>query len=187
MSIPPFDHNNVLPPYFGEETNRNTWSPYHCTIFDFCQRFNTSATRSELLLKLIDFRLGIVKNGLQNGFQWIGGSFVTNKEAIDTRAPNPSDIDLVTLFYGTDETFFNTFDLVFPSFADAALAKNKFNLDHYFIPIDYLGTDAIDDILYWVQFFTTSKLGVRKGIIKLELNTPELDIKAKEYISSSKL
>jgi len=125
MSIPPFDHNNVLPPYFGEETNRNTWSPYHCTIFDFCQRFNTSATRSELLLKLIDFRLGIVKNGLQNGFQWIGGSFVTNKEAIDTRAPNPSDIDLVTLFYGTDETFFNTFDLVFPSFADAALAKKS--------------------------------------------------------------
>jgi hypothetical protein len=187
MSIPPFDHNNVLPAHNGEQTSKIAWSPYPCTILEFCQRFNTSPLRQKLLLKLIDFRLGIDKNGLRSGFQWIGGSFVTNKEDIDANNPNPGDIDLITLFYGKDNTFFNNFDLAFPSFADAKLARDLFHLDHYIVPIEYLGIDAIDDLTYWLQLFTTSKSGVRKGIVKIELNTPDLDLIAKEFILSTKV
>ena len=41
--IPPFDHNNVLPPYVGSTpTSMASQSPYKCEILEFCQHFATS-------------------------------------------------------------------------------------------------------------------------------------------------
>ena len=49
--IPPFDHNNVLPPYVegGNPAEPSDQSPYKSDILEFCKRFATSSARIIIL------------------------------------------------------------------------------------------------------------------------------------------
>lgn len=75
--IPPFNHNNVLPPYYGVNPgNLDEQSPYKCTIMEFCQRFAISNKRKKILRGFIQFRLKCNAMGITERFQWIDGSFI---------------------------------------------------------------------------------------------------------------
>ena len=181
--IPPFDRNNVLPPYYnGPSFDINAQSPYTCDILEICQRFGINDARRTILKGFIQFRLECVALGI-TGFQWIDGSFVENIEAIESR--NPRDIDVITFFCVKDATEESRILAAFPEFADAKLSKVKFSVDHY--PVLF-NTDPYRTMMstkYWTMLFSHNRRGVWKGMLQLPIyDTDDKDKEALNYLIS---
>lgn len=72
----------------------------------------------------------------------------------------------------------------FPEFANSALSKSKFLLDHY--PVDYSHSPCvtIEQTRYWIQLFSHNRTGVWKGMLRLSINTPTEDERALAYLNS---
>ncbi|MBV6878633.1 hypothetical protein NG800_001970 [Epilithonimonas ginsengisoli] len=182
--IPNFDHNNVTPPHIGNPTDRSQLSPYLSNSLEFVQQFATSPQRIEILEGLLKFRKKLNEVGIIEGFQWLDGSFTENIEISEERAPR--DLDIVTLFNPNilapeqiDEIQNNFID-----FSDFNTSKINYKLDHY--PFNYAMNPlfTIEYTRYWIQLFSHNRLGIWKGIIRLELNTPEIDDSAFEYLNN---
>jgi Family of unknown function (DUF6932) len=184
-SIPQFNHNNVLPPHLGDPVDHGKLSPYPCTILELCKKFSTSKERIYLLKGLLNFRQRMTELNIINGFQWIDGSFVENIEISEKRPPN--DIDIITLFGGLSTDDFELIEKDFPEFYNSDLSKEMFGLDHY--PFDYCFSPeiCITYTSYWIQLFTHNRLGNWKGMLKLEINTPDVDREAKEFLNRLEL
>ena len=179
MPIPDFDHNNVIPPFIGNDaTEYGENSPYLCTSLELCERFATSEDRKQILLGFINFRLALRNFGFTNGFQILDGSFLENIETSEQRSPK--DLDLLTIYWGYDISFQQNINNNFPAFFNPEMAKQDYLLDHYFL--DMYIPSAIDQIFYWNQLFSHNRNLVWKGMLKIIVNTPEDDIKALNYL-----
>jgi hypothetical protein len=183
--IPAFDHNHVIPPHLGDPTIGNHLSPYQCTTLELCKRFATSNERIEILKGLLTFRQKIKNEGIIIGFQWLDGSFIENIEVSEKRAPR--DLDLVTFFGGftIDEQY--EWLKTFPEFIDNQLSKKHYKLDHYFVDYYYNPDVTVELSRYWIQLFTHNRTGVWKGILRLDLNTAEIDNEAINFLDQVKL
>jgi len=188
-TIPPFDHNHVLPPHKGSPAIQGDISPYKSTIMTFCQRFATSAERIVILKNFVSFRLRMIDFGVTDGFQWIDGSFSENIEISEERAPN--DIDVVTFFKGISIATQMSFISNFIEFFDPAASKSTYKIDHY--PVDFEfnsmemdnGLRIIEATKYWIQLFCHNRKGVWKGMIQLPLpNDKNEEQRALEYLNS---
>ena len=180
--IPPFDHNLVLPPHLGDPTNMQHLSPYYCTSLELARRFSFNPIRIQLLKNLFIFRQGLRNAGLQgNCFQWIDGSFVENKEQICNESPG--DIDVVTFYHGYDNVMAAQIVQNFPAFNDRAVARDTFLLDHFPVNLQRGPLFAYTYVKYWTMLFNHSRLGVWKGILLLEVNTPADDEEALVYLN----
>src|SRR5437870_989332 len=98
MPVPDFDHNAVLPPHLGDPRQRTQLSPYPVGSEEVCQKLATSDDRREILRGWLRFRQTIRALGVQEGFQWLDGSFLEDVELAEGRAPR--DLDVIT-FYRT--------------------------------------------------------------------------------------
>lgn len=178
--IPAFDHNLVLPPHLGDPTSLVQLSPYPCTTLDLCQRFGTTAERREILGKFLDFRDRLRMEGLTNGFQWLDGSFLEDVEAREGRAPR--DLDVVTVYSGYDLPFQSRLFTNFPEVANPALSKANYSLDHYPFDAGYDPGATVEFTRYWILLFSHNRLGVWKGMLKIDLNTPGDDADARQEL-----
>ncbi|KAF2512823.1 hypothetical protein EYY60_06865 [Flavobacterium zhairuonense] len=178
--IPKFDHNFVIPPHLGNPTSKEHLSPYCCTTLELCQTFVTSQNRIEILKGLLSFRKKMNDFGITQGFQWLDGSFTEDVENRENRPPN--DLDLVTFFGGISIEHQEIILKEFIEFGDSQTAKLNYKLDHY--PVDYCYSPDVTVELtrYWIQLFTHNRLGIWKGILRLELNTPHIDEESYEYL-----
>ncbi len=176
--IPPFDHNLVLPPHLGSPTLASELSPYPCSTVDLCRRFGFSPERRAILAGFLDFRENLHAGGLLTGFQWLDGSFLEDIETRETRPPN--DLDVVTVYWGFDAT---PLAAEFPEFANPPLAKANFHLDHYPFDAGYSPELTIEMTRYWISLFSHNRLGVWKGMLRIELNTPSEDAAARLELS----
>lgn len=160
-------------------------SPYSCNSLELCQKFATTKERVEILQGLIAFRYKMTINGITEGFQWLDGSFIENIEITEKRPPR--DLDLVTFFGGLsiDEQVAKKGDFI--EFFNPTIAKNNYKLDHY--PVDYCFRPdvTVEMTRYWIQLFTHNRLGVWKGILRLELNTTDIDKEASDFLNAIKL
>src|SRR6266446_5784608 len=167
--IPLFDHNLVLPPHLGDPVDRGQLSPYPCTTLDLWQRFATTPERRVILGKFLEFRDRLRGEGLTNGFQWLDGSFLEDVETRESRPPQ--DLDVVTVYWGYDDAFLANLAVRFREFASPSLSKANYSLDHF--PFD-AGLDpriTLELTRYWILLFSHNRLGVWKGMLKIELNT----------------
>ena len=181
--IPPFDHNLVIPPHLGNPTDPSQVSPYPCTTIDLCERFGTNAERRAILEKLLDFRERLLAEGLTDGFQWLDGSFLEDIEIREKRPPN--DLDVLTIFWGYDQTFQRNLLDRFPEFANRSLAKANYSLDHFPLDVAYSPLATVEMTRYWISLFSHNRLGIWKGMLRIELNTPDEDAKARGHLASS--
>lgn len=93
--IPKFEESGVHPPLIGAcPTKPANQAPYKVSLEAFVEHFATSKERKEILIGFIKYRYELKLLAIENGFQWLDGSFVENVEKTRGRAPN--DIDLVT-------------------------------------------------------------------------------------------
>ncbi|MCF7674043.1 MAG: hypothetical protein K9N23_04925 [Akkermansiaceae bacterium] len=179
--IPDFDHNLVLPPHVGSPANRNQLSPYPCTTIDLCEKLGNSLERRAILGNFLDFRERLRSTGLTNGFQWLDGSFL---EDVETRLGRPpADLDVVTVYWGYDMTFQSTVLAAFPEFASPRLAKEAFSIDHYPFDAGFAPERTVEFSRYWALLFSHNRLGVWKGMLKIDLDTPVDDTAARNLIT----
>lgn len=184
MPIPDFDHNYVLPPHLGNPTDSSQLSPYPTTTLELVTKFSTSKARVNILLKFLEFRLQLQNLKVTSGFQWLDGSFLENTEIAQGRPPN--DLDLITVFWGYDDSFLDNLNKQFPAFFDPYLSKMHFMLDHYTVNFSSPNRqDFVADYLrYWIQLFSHNRLRIWKGMLKIQLDTPTDDVNAINYLNS---
>jgi hypothetical protein len=178
--IPNFDHNLVLPPHLGDPVDHGQLSPYPCTTLDLCQRLGTTPERRVILGKYLDFRERLRSEGLTNGFQWLDGSFLEDIETRESRPPK--DIDVVTVYWGYDLTFQKRLLSSFPEVANPTLSKANFSVDHYPLDAGFNPMVTLESTRYWILLFSHNRLGVWKGMLKIELNTPAEDAAARPHV-----
>lgn len=169
MPIPPFNSNSILPPHSGDPTNIDEVTPYRCTPQEFVERFNTSPERKEILLGFFRLRESLLASGL-TGIQWIGGSFVENKE-VHRRSP-PGDVDVVTLIVSEEswEATSARLDVVHPEWADPEPMKAKFKTDAYFLFSEMHPVILADQMAYWIGLFSHRRDDYRwKGMLRMDL------------------
>jgi hypothetical protein len=182
-SIPDFDHNLVLPPHLGDPRGPGQLSPYPCTTAELVQRFGVSHERREILRGFLGFRERLRATGLTRGFQWLDGSFLEDIETQEARPPR--DLDVVTVFWDYDLAFQQTVFAAFPEFAHPAMAKANFALDHYPFDAGYRPEVTVEYARYWMLLFSHNRDGVWKGMLKIDLDTPDLDNEARKVLSPS--
>ena len=181
--IPVFDHNLVLPPHLGDPTEYDQLSPYPCTTVDICERLGTTSERRAILVKFLDFRERLRGAGLTNGFQWLDGSFLEDVETTEMRAPK--DLDVVTVYWGYDFGFQANLIAKFPEIANPALSKANYSLDHYPFDAGFSTALTLEQSRYWILLFSHTRLGVWKGMLKIELNTPAEDATARHELAKT--
>lgn len=180
--IPNFDHNFVLPPHLGDPTEPSELSPYPCNSLEVCERFATSPERVEILSGFLAFRQQLNNYGLTNGFQWLDGSFLEDVETREGRPPK--DLDIVTVYWGYDIDFQQELVINLPEFADIDLAKLNYHLDHYPFDAGAAANITVDYARYWIQLFSHNRDAIWKGMLKVSLNTPDVDKLAIDYLNT---
>lgn len=183
MSIPDFDHNGVIPPFLGNPTEPKNVAPYSCSITELVEKFGFSPQRRKILYGLLDFRQNLRQSGIKKGFQWLDGSFLEDIEGKKKRAPN--DLDLVTIFWGYDKKFLNEVATNFPAFCDRKRCRKEYSLDHYLLDADYNPVVTVQGAAYWSQLFSHNRRGTRKGMLKIDLDTENEDIQARQKLQNT--
>jgi hypothetical protein len=127
----------------------------------FVESFPGSATRSDLFNNFADYVTNAKQIFGTSFYQWIDGSFITNKL-------NPRDIDFVT---------FVNFDVYYANESEIDRLRElrnigKFGMDGYFVPIypDQHPKRFLyeADQLQWQYLFQRSRSDRKKGIIELK-------------------
>ena len=136
-----------------------------------------------ILGKFLDFRDRLRGAGVNQGFQWLDGSFLEDVETRDKRPPK--DLDLVTIYWGYDLAFQRNLFATFPEFAQPALAKTAYLLDHYPFDAGYDPTVTLEFTRYWILLFSHNRLGTWKGMLRVELNTVTDDAAARQVLATA--
>lgn len=169
--IPPFTHEGLLPPFYGGDATRPTYkSPYLVDPIAIIERFAFSKKRIEIIRGFMTLRQNLSTLGFR-GHQWIGGSFVQNKE-------EPNDIDVVTFF--TDYPAGVTEKQLEDAYLVAPMCTSLF-CDSYLI---YTGpmssSDPLDrqshlfkNLTYWHGLFSHTRNATWKGMLELALNSAD--------------
>jgi hypothetical protein len=167
----------ILPPFLKSPVRRDSISPYQATPVELIERYATSAPRIRILEGLFAYRAELRRAGLSSGFQWIDGSFV---EAL-SREPN--DVDVITFAPEPGSLSLGDADLF-----DAEKAKARFLCDAWFVDLSSAASASlISDVTYWFGLFSHQKLSLRwKGMVQLDLITPDADASARERLATLK-
>ena len=187
MSIPDFDHNQVLPPHLGDPRHPDQLSPFPATSKEVCDKFSSSPERRVILQGWLDFRKQLTHMKIVNGFQWLDGSFMEDIEASEARPPH--DLDLITFFslpsgMSSAQFIANTQGSL-PEFFDRDLSKLNFHLDHFPVYLDTGGETLVDTTRYWTGLFSHRRNAVWKGMLRVELNTVTDDTDAAQILQKS--
>ncbi len=175
MPIPKALPDGRLPPFLKDDpTQRNRVSPYRATPAELIKRYATSPHRIRILQGLLDYRAELRRVGLSDGYQWIDGSFVEERPSRE-----PDDLDLVTVaslppsVAQQDERLF-----------DARETRKQFLCDSYFVDLRASSrTDAIADAIYYFGLFSHRRRTQQwKGLVQIDLITPDADASAREHI-----
>ncbi|WP_447979042.1 DUF6932 family protein [Candidatus Nitrospira bockiana] len=181
--IPEFTQSGVLPPFYPHLSpdKDGAMAPYRVGIADVATRFVTSLNRKEVFSGLLDYRSELRSAGFTQGFQWIGGSFVEDCEAIRSRPPQ--DLDVVTFArrldgYSPDE--WRSFTNGNPLFRPRAI-KAKHKCDAYFVDLSLPAETVVAYTRYWFGLFSHQRAtAIWKGLIEVSLG--EDDLAARQLI-----
>lgn len=175
--------HGVIPPivdtYNGASPNR---SPYAISVLDFVQQYAFSSERHQILLKFLDYRQQVCQLGIQDGFQWVNGSFTENVERIKGRPPN--DIDVVNFVIPSNEIneeYLETHQYIF----QPSTVKQVYQVDAYWVDLTYAYQDPrylIEQTAYWYSMWSHQRdTNIWKGFYQIDFNLEE-DNKARQWL-----
>ncbi len=173
-SIPGFDIYGLLPPIRpGVPGHSSDRAPYRTDALSFCQRFGNTEERRNILHGWLQFRLRLQEISLNDGFQWVNGSFCEDIEAEETRPPG--DVDVVTLAQLGDQVALR--EKLPPEVLNHDLCKKTFHVDHYFVATDVLfSMDQGSMISYWSSLWSHRRADNRwKGFVAIPLASNDVD------------
>ncbi|EHQ35981.1 DUF6932 family protein [Methanoplanus limicola] len=170
--IPDWNIDGILPPINMADPTDFERSPYSISLTDLILRFANTKHRREIIKGFMNFRSDLHELGLNEGFQWIDGSFLENVEKTEGR--NPNDIDLVTFFILPEETSQETLLSSNQDIFNSKRTKDEYNVDAYFVQLNSDGYEMlIRQITYWYSIWSHRRDGQWKGFIQIELSDKE--------------
>jgi len=168
VRIPDWNPQGLLPPNDAVDPTSAERSPYAVSLIDFVVHFGTTKERQTILQGLLGFRAALHAAGLNNGFQWVDGSFLEDIEKIENRAP--ADMDVVTFFHLQPGQTQRSFALAHPDLFDHADTKTLFHVDAYFVPLDDNPPAClVERSAYWYSLWSHRRNGQWKGYLQIDL------------------
>lgn len=173
--IPNFEVSGVLPPFLGCPTQPANQAPYKVTLDEFVSHFSTSDERKKILEGFLEYRVKLKSLGVNDGFQWLDGSFVEDVEKVRGRPPN--DIDLVTFAFrpsGLDDNSMRTLMTDNSDIFFSKSAKVKFSCDAYFVDLTTKPKFLVSQSRYWFGLFSHQRsTSLWKGMLEVDLTDDE--------------
>ena len=168
-TFPGWDAAGVIPPNNPDDPVGAARSPYAISLSDLFARLGNTEPRRDLLEGLLDFRARLRAVGLNQGWQWIDGSFVENVE--ETAGRPPDDIDVVTFFQIPDSHTEESLLQDFPELFDTAQVKDRYGIDAYFVTLNQTTVENIvANTAYWHGLWSHTRDGLWKGYLQIDLN-----------------
>ena len=168
MTIPQLTIAGILPPFKGSGPGDafDLMSPYEVGPVDVLQRFGTTDERKAILRNWLDHRTVLRGLGIDQGFQWLDGSFVEEKD--------PHDLDLVTFFHRPasvqDAAGWRALWFGSPTVFSRPEAKRTYNLDTFFLDLDGDPEDLVSTARYFLQLFSHQRDSfLWKGMLQVRL------------------
>lgn len=168
VRIPDWNPQGVLPPIDSVDPTSEERSPYAVSLTDLVVHFGTTKERQTILQGLLGFRAALHAAGLDNGFQWVDGSFLEDIEKIENRAP--ADMDVVTFFYLPPGQTQRSFASAHTDLFDHEDTKTRFHVDAYFVPLDdNTPAHLVERSAYWYSLWSHRRNGQWKGYLQIDL------------------
>jgi hypothetical protein len=165
VAIPAWNAQGVIPPIDELDPTSAERPPYTVSLTDFVSRFGTSPERCGILRGFLEYRRALQNAGLNDGFQWINGSFLENTESLERRAPQ--DIDVVTFLHTPSDLDMTEKTL---RLFDHDEVKNRFKVDAYFVELDALTPRELTFwSAYWYSLWSHRRNQLWKGFVQIEL------------------
>lgn len=173
-AIPAWNNQGVIPPIDINSPAAFPRSPYVVSLSDVVQRFATTRARVTILQGFLAYRAALQAAGLTQGFQWLDGSFMENKELM--LKANPGDIDVMTFFHlppgVTQGTIAARNPLVFGP--NGKVRKQQFHVDAYLIDLASSPEILVRQSAYWYGLFAHSRRNfIWKGFLQVDLSSVE--------------
>lgn len=71
----------------------------------------------------------------------------------------------------------------FPAFGSPRLSKANYSIDHYPFDAGFAPEKTVEFSRYWELLFSHNRLGVWKGMLKIDLETPANDLAARTTLA----
>lgn len=172
LEIPDFTLSGVLPPFVGPSpTERPNMAPFETTLTRIARRMCGSDPRREIFRGLLTYRQRLCGIGVQDGFQWLSGSFLEDIEKLEKR--DPRDVDVVTFVRRPapmkDDAIWGMFvNANLPLFHPVML-KAAFKCDAYYVELDSPAENVVNLTRYWFGLFSHRRDGLWKGLLQIPL------------------
>ncbi|MGK0162473.1 DUF6932 family protein, partial [Pseudomonas mosselii] len=143
--------------------------------------------RCLILEGYLEHRTELHSMGMDEGFQWLDGSFTENIELIERRAPN--DIDVVT-FTPADDIFYEGLSheqsrLLGLTRDDKAYVKGRYKVDFYVQSLSDAPELLVEMTSYWYSMWAHRRSKQWKGFLRIDLN-PWQDQAAVDALNAKK-
>lgn len=170
--IPDWEPSGLLPPFVGEAVSPTGRSPYHVSLIDLILRFGGTDHRRRILRGLLDYRALLHQSGLVDGFQWINGSFVEEKERHSGRPPK--DVDVVTFCHLPNGQTQEELDKSNPDLFNHPVIKEQYKVDTYPVFLDSGNLLwLIERVTYWSSVWAHTENRQWKGYLEIDLTDSE--------------
>lgn len=175
MAIPKYNSQGLLPPHNGDARDLDGGSPYHTTTLELCHTFGTTRTRREILRGFFRLRAALAELELNDGWQWLDGRFLEKD-----RGHNEPELIQVVTFYTPSPLLDD------PMFTDHVNRINDFDLSHRLFRVDhnYVSLELpLPALVHNTRHYAAllshqSETGIWKGMLQVNLNTPQDDAAA---------
>ncbi len=175
VPIPNWNSRGVLPPINSADPTSSDRSPYRVSLVDFVLRFGNTDPRRRIVAGFLDFRSALHGIGVDNGFQWLDGSFLEDIERVENRPPR--DLDVVTFFRLPEGRTQRTLRDAAPNIFDKAYCEENFHVDAYFQPLDDGSPESlVARSAYWYSVWSHRRSGYWKGYLQLDLSNTDDEI-----------
>lgn len=185
--IPGWNAEGLIPPIDEQSPAGLERSPYETDLISFVHHFATSMERCLILEGYLEHRTELHSMGMDEGFQWLDGSFTENIELIERRAPN--DIDVVT-FTPADDIFYEGLSheqsrLLGLTRDDKAYVKGRYKVDFYVQSLSDAPELLVEMTSYWYSMWAHRRSKQWKGFLRIDLN-PWQDQAALDALNAKK-
>jgi hypothetical protein len=117
-----------------------------------------------------------------DGFQWVDGHFLEAYEK-RTRKP-PENIRVVTFCIPSPMVTDPNYARLAEPLKKGRATRAAFHVDHSLIPLNWPAQDIIEATRFQSAILSHSDNGVWKGYVRINLNTPDEDMAASEYLAA---
>ncbi len=171
--IPKWNSSAALPPIRpGQPGHSTDRSPYRVPLAAVVERFATSPERIRILHGFIQYRTALSQTMITDGFQWLDGSFMEDKETL--KGQPPSDIDVVTFFELPNGKTQTELSNAHPELFNNGHVKNTFRVDSYTHQIGLpMERYDVHRVSYWYSMWSHRKNGMWKGFVQVNLSVAD--------------